>query len=84
MNESDSISHQNNELLQRIAQILEGSKDAPGLVARVAEHDVILNGRSGTLGLLQKVAVMWRAHVWVIASLSAIIGWVAKTLLTKI
>lgn len=34
----------------------------------------ILQGQEGNLGLSQKVAVMWRAHVWVFCTLSAAAG----------
>jgi hypothetical protein len=34
----------------------------------------LMNGEKGGLGLLQKVEIMWRAHVWVLCTLSAASG----------
>lgn len=34
----------------------------------------LLNGKDGNLGMLQKVAVMWRVHVWLLCTASASFG----------
>ena len=58
--------------------LLDGDgPNTPGLTARVNEYWKILNG-NGNLGLIQKVSIMWRAHVWVMCTLSGIIGYLVK------
>lgn len=41
------------------------------ITANVDQHDKTLYGLNGDFGLSQKVNVMWRAHVWVLCTLSA-------------
>ena len=42
----------------------------------------LLNGTGGELGMLQKVAVMWRVHVWLLCTFSAASGCIG-TLVAK-
>lgn len=77
------ISERNHEMLRRVLQILEGEKDQPGLMARVNEHDIILRGRNGEDGLIQKVSLLWRSWVWVLCVISSIVGIALKTWIFK-
>ena len=63
----------NSKKLDHIVHLLEGSKDAPGLLYKVEQIRQELYG-NGSMGLVQKVSIMWRAHVWILCSLSAVIG----------
>lgn len=43
----------------------------------------ILNGAAGTLGMSQKVAIMWRAHVWLVFFLGNLSGSVVIAVILK-
>lgn len=51
--------------------LLKGER---GLEAQVGQHHRDLYGDGRELGLMQKVAVMWRIHVWIACVLSALFG----------
>jgi hypothetical protein len=63
----------NSKKLDHIVHLLEGSKDAPGLLHKVEQIRAELYG-NGTMGLIQKVTIMWRAHVWILCGLSGVVG----------
>jgi hypothetical protein len=63
----------NSKKLDHIIHILEGSKDAPGLLSRVERISRDLYG-NGSMGMIQKITIMWRAHVWILCSLSGVLG----------
>jgi hypothetical protein len=44
------------------------------VLRRTATLFELLQGEHGQLGLLQKVEIMWRMHVWVLCSISAGLG----------
>jgi hypothetical protein len=44
----------------------------------------ILNGANGSLGITQKVAVMWRAHVVIMCSISALVSAVGTASVLKV
>lgn len=41
---------------------------------RVKHHEETLFGKDGELGIVHQVKVMWRAHVWVLCTLSGALG----------
>ena len=73
----------NSRKLDRIIGLIEGEPDAPGILARLALHDEVLFGRQGS-GLVTKVGFMWRVHVWLLCSLSGVIGYLLRELFVKI
>ena len=48
--------------------------DTIGLTEKVAEHQRLLHGVDGALGLVAKVEIMWRSSVWIWCTLSALAG----------
>ena len=40
----------------------------------VTDHQDTLYGSHGSPGIAYKVGIMWRAHVWVLCSLSALVS----------
>lgn len=44
------------------------------LIDKVDHLTKLIEGRDGTLGLASKVNIMWRAHVWLLCTFSAIVG----------
>ena len=80
--ENRLASLENSRKLDRIIALIEGEPDAPGILARLALHDEVLFGRKG-YGLVTKVGVMWRVHVWVMCSLSGIAGYLLRELFFK-
>lgn len=62
---------------RHVVQVLEGSGvDSPGLLHKVRTHETILSGdvETGSLGIVQKVGIMWRVHVWLLCGFSGAIG----------
>lgn len=41
---------------------------------KVKLHDTTLYGKDGDFGIVHQVKVMWRAHVWVLCTLSGALG----------
>jgi hypothetical protein len=37
-------------------------------------EDIIFDQKNGTLGLRTRVMILWRSHVWVLCTLSAVAG----------
>jgi hypothetical protein len=70
----------NSRKLDRIIQLIEGEEGAPGILGRLARHDEILYGRDGSSGMVNKVNLMWRAHVYVLCTLSGVVGYFVKSL----
>ena len=81
MSEKD-ISHVNSQKLDRIILAVEGTEDFPGLSGRLAATESILYGEKGKLGLVQQHAILWRIHVWILCTLSGLLG-TALTLLVQ-
>ena len=44
----------------------------------------VLNGSEGSLGMSQKLAIIWRMHAWLIAAISALGGSVATAMVLKV
>ena len=65
--------------LDRILQLIEGEKDAPGLMGRLAHVESMFYGGENTMGINTKVNIMWRVHIWLLCTLSAAAGFALKT-----
>lgn len=78
---SSNTSKLNSEKLDRILAMLEGFGQAPGLLSKVEMHDKILFGEQGKDGLISKVNTLWRIHVWLSCSVSAIIGYFVREII---
>ena len=74
----ENISAENAKKLDRILLLLEGEPEVPGLLANVNSLKETVFGRRGELGLVGKTTIMWRAHVWVLCSLSAMAGYLLR------
>lgn len=76
------ISNKLSELVRRVAgieQLLRGDgAEAPGFMARVAMLERTVFGQENKQGLLFKVNLMWRGHVWVLCTMSAGVGFAAR------
>jgi hypothetical protein len=59
--------------LHDIKMTLRGDPDRPGIVQELATMRHVLYG-NGTLGLIQKVGVIWRSYVWVLCTASGFAG----------
>jgi len=62
------------EKIDRIYDILNGTPHQPGLLERVEETERTLRGHQGSMGLVQKVNMMWRVHIWVVGGVGTVIG----------
>lgn len=65
--------------LTKILFILEGSPHQAGLVQRVEKTEEIIHGKDGGMGILGKVNVMWRLHVWAVGIIGICVGVVLKS-----
>jgi len=72
-------SDDNSKKLDQILMLLRGEDGAPGLIQRQAAIEELLQPRDGSNGLVSKVNMMWRAHIWILCTLSGAIGYAAKT-----
>lgn len=59
--------------VREIKQLLKGEEGAPGIVGRLVTLEEFMLGKDGntTDGILYRVTVLWKAHLWVIALMSA-------------
>ena len=90
---NDTISESNarklvqlDQKIERILVIIEGTgEDAPGLMARISMVERVLFGREKQdEGLVYKVGVLWRMHVWLLCALSAAGGFVMREIIRVI
>lgn len=72
--------------VERILVMIEGTgEDAPGLMARLSLVERILYGKDHRdEGLVYRVGVLWRVHVWVLCTLSAAGGFVLREIIRLI
>ena len=49
-------------------------EDKSAMAAMIADHHETLYGSHGVPGVAYKVGIMWRIHVWVLCTLSGVIG----------
>jgi hypothetical protein len=78
----DKMLEEQDRKLDRIIQLIEGEKDAPGLVGRLANLERVTYGDNRAMGLQTKVNIMWRLHIWLLCTLSAAAGYALKTLVS--
>lgn len=71
------MSDNETQTLEEIRKVVEETK------GQVRDVWHILNGTNGALGLSQKVAVMWRAHVILLVSISALLSSVGTAAVLK-
>lgn len=69
------ISEENSKKLDLVITLLRGEPGAPGLLARQSLDEETLYGTKGNIGLVNKVNIMWRIHVWVLCTMSALAGY---------
>lgn len=72
--------------VERILVMIEGTgEDAPGLMARLSLVERILFGKEHQdEGMVYRVSVLWRLHVWVLCTLSAAGGFVLREIIRLI
>lgn len=79
MSDTNRWSQENAGKLDRVIQLLEGDgSDAPGLVARVGIIERVLFGKETEKGLMFRVSIMWRLHLWILCTLSAGAGFALR------
>ncbi len=65
--------------IQALKVMMEGSgSDAPGLISRVALVEKVMFGRGQEEGIVVKVNILWRMHVWVLCTLSGLAGFALR------
>lgn len=64
--------------------ILHGETDRPGVLHTLRNHDKVLFGTHESQGLIDKVRVMYRAHVFILCAFSGIGGWLLRELAVKL
>ena len=69
--------------VERINQLIEGEEDAPGVLARLALMEAVMFGKHGKEGLATKVNFMWKIYVWVLCTLSGVIGYLFREMILK-
>lgn len=71
--------------LDRLLVLIEGAgKDAPpGILHRLNQYDELLLGKNGDGGMISKVNMMWRAHIWILCTFSAGAGFFLKVALEQ-
>lgn len=79
--ESISISQANSTKLDRLIQLIE--EPGTGIISRLSLVEIQQNGDESGFGLKTKVDIMWRIHVWLLCSGSALLGWLLKSFFTK-
>ena len=58
--------------LDELLLLLKGQgADNPGISHRVKNLERVVYGSDSTSGLATKTAIMWRAHVWLLCTMSA-------------
>jgi hypothetical protein len=68
--------------VDRILILLEGEgPDSPGLFSRVTKIEAVLYGEGQVIGLRTKTLIMWRCYIWLLCTMSAIIGGAATMIL---
>lgn len=85
-NFSQANSHKLDTLASDVAkvrQLLEGEQDAPGVLARITLIETVIFGRHGKEGLATKVNFMWKVYVWLLCSLSGVVGYLFRELMVK-
>jgi hypothetical protein len=69
--------------LDRLIQLLEGDgESAPGVVARLGSLEMLMYGDKNerNLGIKTKVTIMWRVHIWLLCTGSALAGFAIRSM----
>lgn len=69
--------------LDSVYDSLAGKLNEPGLLQRVNSMSNVLMGKEDQLGLVHKVAFMWRFHVYILCGVSAVIGSISTAAVLK-
>ena len=79
---NDPICVEHTKKLDTILMLLQGSQDMPGLIGnqRKVMNDLYGNGK---WGIKTKLEMMWRLHVWLLCSGSAVLGYIAREVFEK-
>ncbi len=64
--------------VDRILLLLEGTPHQPGVLEWKENTDRLLNGDVRSIGIVQKVNFMWRAHIWIVGGLGTLVGFGAE------
>ena len=71
--------------IDRLLQIIEGDgDDAPGLVGRLAHVERDFYGHKNDLGVRTKVTIMWRVHMWILCTASALAGYALRVIFSHL
>lgn len=75
-----TISRDNSRKLDSILQLLTGAQGQPGLVDehRRVMRDLYGNGK---WGISQKIGIVWRIYIWLLCTMSAAIGFLARSVI---
>lgn len=88
MTTAESISEQNaaklDVLTLQVARIIQAVEGDPGIASRLHVMERVLFGEDGAGGLIQEHKLLWRAHVWLLCTLSAGMGAVATIVIQKL
>ena len=84
MSHVENTSENNSRKLDRIIGWIEGDDGTPGLQDRMKLIERILFGKEGQRGMIQEHMIMWRIHVWLLCSLSGILGAIMTLLIQKL
>jgi len=76
-------SKSNGQKLDQLIQLIQGTGPHDGgMLGKIEKHELALYGEGEHPGIMTKVNIMWRAHVWVLCSasggLGAILMWFFK------
>jgi uncharacterized coiled-coil protein SlyX len=60
--------------LDEVVRLLKGEGPVHGLIERLERHDKTLYGADDVPGVVGKMQILWRTHVWAWCTLSACVG----------
>jgi hypothetical protein len=80
----ESTSEENSRKLDRILNWIEGDANTPGFNQRIRLLETILFGKEGQRGMVQEHLIMWRIHVWILCTLSGLLGMIMTLLVQKL
>lgn len=63
---------------------MEDSEKIAEIGTKVDHVLELLQGKDGALGIMGKVNIMWRFHIWILCTLSAAAGSVVTMAITKV
>ena len=84
MQQHANPSEENSKKLDRILAWIEGDQTNPGFNDRIRLIEKILFGKEGQRGMVQEHIIMWRIHVWILCSLSGVLGAIITLLVQKL